>query len=67
MTGILLDGGTYHAMLLPIGSLAILVLAAIAFAFWITPLFATFAYLLMIPIGRISRRVASRSRASKKY
>ncbi|MDQ6620028.1 MAG: hypothetical protein M3Z31_10085, partial [Pseudomonadota bacterium] len=52
--------GTYHAARLRIGGLVVIGIAALALAWWTNASFATFAYMLMIPIGRYSRRLEAR-------
>ncbi len=58
-----LDDGTYHAMLVRIGGLAALGGVAIVIALLHGPLFSTYVYLLMIPIGRYGRFIKARADA----
>lgn len=52
--------GVYRAARMRIGGLIVIGVVALALAWWSTPIFATFAYLLMWPVGRYSRRVEAR-------
>ena len=52
--------GAYHAARLRSGGLIAIGAVALIVARWINPAFATFAYLLMLPIGRYSRRTEVR-------
>ncbi|MGI9025316.1 MAG: TMEM175 family protein [Burkholderiaceae bacterium] len=49
--------GTYHAARLRIGGLVVIGIVALALAWGTSASFATFAYMLMIAIGRYSRRL----------
>ncbi len=55
-----LRGGAYHAALLRNGGLIVAGGAALAIAWTTGSGFATFTYLLMVPVGRVSRHLAAR-------
>ena len=54
------ETGTYHAMRLRLGGLVVAAMIAIFIAYAGRAVFAPFAYLLMIPIGRYARHVERR-------
>ena len=63
LTSVPLDDATYHAMLIRIGGLAALGVVAIAIVLLHGPIYSTYVYLLMIPIGRYGRHVKAKAEA----
>ena len=55
--------GAYHASLIRTGGLVVAAIVAIVIAVGTGSIFATYAYLLMWPLGILSRRVAARDLA----
>ncbi len=60
MQGRILGTGAYHAALLRNGGLVVAGLVAIAVARVSGSIFATYVYLVMWPLGHVSRRIAAR-------
>ncbi len=57
--------GAYHAARIRIGGLVLIGMVALAIARWVTPLYATMAYMLMFPIGRYSRLIEARGASGR--
>jgi len=56
-----IESGTYHAMRLRLGGLILAGLIAISIAYAGRTVLATFAYLLMIPVGRYGRHLETKA------